>query len=169
MSILRPSLVFITVLVLASWFSVGARFAAAGEDTVALAISNGEDIINSAFQTVLEAEQAGANVSRLLISLNSAEQLLVQARFSFRIGDFENASRLAERSKEIGVVVESEAAGLRDLAEKSWHERFFVAIAGSMSSIGIIASGSFIGWRFFKRRYYRRVLGMKPEGSPDEP
>jgi hypothetical protein len=32
----------------------------------------------------------------------------------------------------------------------------------------VVAFGSFWGWRVFRRRYVRRVLGLKPEVTKDE-
>jgi hypothetical protein len=48
-------------------------------------------------------------------------------------------------------------------AEKTRSERLF--FTASLSSIGLSALfvASLFGWRLLKRKYVKRVLGMKPE------
>jgi len=45
---------------------------------------------------------------------------------------------------------------------------FWLTFTGSLVGLVAVGFGSFWGWRFFKKRYYERVLRMKPEVRPDE-
>ena len=135
----------------------------AGAEEAALAIERAEGVVASGYQAVLEAEGAGANVSGLLARLNEAGGLLALARVSYRVGDFDGTVRFAELCGEIGEGVRFDALGVRDFAVEEAGHRFWRAIIGSIVGVAIIVFLSFLGWFIFKGRYYRRVLGMRPE------
>ncbi len=116
----------------------------------------------------MEAEQSGGNVSGLLARLNEAGQLLSQARVSYRVGDFDGAVGFANLCSEIGMGVQVEAYGFRSLASEGAVQRFRWTMIGSILGVTIIFGASFLGWRVFRRRYYQRVLRMKPEVVSDE-
>jgi len=117
----------------------------------------------SAHEAVLEAERAGANVSGLLARLKVAGEGLAQAHISYRLGDFDVAARSAELCSQIGEEVMVEAYELRGLALEEAVQRFRWTMIGSVLSVAIVVGASFLGWRIFKLRYYRRVSGMRPE------
>ena len=150
-----------------SIFVFGVR--ALSEDVATSAISRAEDVVASAYEDVLQAEGSGANVSNLLIRLNEAGELLAQAHVSYRLEDFNGAARLANLGSQIGEEVRVEAFELRDQAVLEASRRFRWTMIGSILGVAIVVGASFLGWRIFKRCYYRRVLGMRPEaGSDDE-
>jgi len=135
----------------------------AGAEEAALAIERAEGVVVSGYQIVLEAEQARANISRLLARLNEAGELLALARVSYRVGDFDGAVLFAELCGEIVDGVKVDALGLRNLAVEEAGHRFWWAIIGSIVGVSIIVFLSFLSWFIFKGRYYRRVLEMRPE------
>jgi hypothetical protein len=136
---------------------------AAGAEEAALAIERAEDIVVSCYQVVLEAESAGGDVSGLLARLNEAGALLAQARVSYGVGDFDGAVRSADLCYETGVEVRLEAHGLRRLAVEETAQRFRWTMIGSLVGVSVIVCAGVVGWLTFKHRYYRRILGMKPE------
>jgi len=70
--------------------SVSIRWVGAvDEDVVALDIAEAEEILVSAYGAVLEAEEAGANVSGLLGRLNLGGEYLAEAYAYVRLGDSE--------------------------------------------------------------------------------
>lgn len=140
----------------------------AGAEEAGLAIERAEGVVVSAYQVVLDAEGAGANVSGLLVQLNRAGEFLAQARVSYRAGDFDGAVRSADLCNEIGEGVRGEAEGLKNLAVVQGAQRFRWTMIGSILGVTIIMGASFFGWRIFKLRYYRRVLEMKPEVGSNE-
>lgn len=141
---------------------------ASGEDVAASAVSRAEQALASAYEAVLEAERAGANVSGLLARLSEAGELLAQAHISYRLGDFDGAARFADLCGQIGEEVRVEAYNLRSSAMEEAVQHFRWTMIGSILSVAIIIGASFMGWRIFKLRYCRRVLGMRPEVAKGE-
>ena len=142
---------------------------ALSEDVATSAVSRAEGVVASAYEDVLRAEGSGANVSGLLTRLNDAGELLAQAHNSYRLEDFDGAARFADLCSQIGEEVRVEAYDLRRLAVEEAGRRFRWTMIGSILGVAIIVGVSFLGWRIFKRRYYRRVLGMRPEVVSGEP
>jgi len=139
------------------------------EDEASLALTNAEKDLVLAYQAVLEAEQAGANVSSLVPKLNEAGEYLARAQVEYRIGHFENATNFAGSSRSIGDEVQNAAAGLKTSAFFERVQHMWFMMIGSLAGMILVFLGSFWVWRAFKRRYYRRVLGMKPEVVSGEP
>ena len=136
---------------------------ASSEDVVALALTEAEETVASAHEAVLEAEQAGANVSGLLDKLNLGAEYLAEAYVWYRLGVFENASRFAGLCYEVVGGVSSEAVELRDEAKRLGDVDFVVNMIGSV--VGVISVFVFcsVAWFVFRRRYRRRVLGLRSE------
>jgi len=168
MSGLKLSLVLVMFLVLASQFFISETFAEASKDVAASALTDAEGVVASAYQAVLRAEAAGANVSGLLVRLTEAGGFLANARMAYKSGDFEEAASFANSSRNIGVEVENAADELKDSAFFERVQRMWFMMTGSIFGVILVFFGSFWVWRVFKRRYYGRVLGMKPEVSPNE-
>jgi hypothetical protein len=165
---LKFSLVLVMFLILASQFFISETFAQASKDVAASALTDAEGVVVSAYQAVLRAEEAGANVSGLLVRLNEAGGFLARARMAYDFGDFEEAAGLANSSRNIGVEVENAAVELKDSAFLERVQRMWFMMLGSIFGVVLVFFGSFWVWRVFKRRYYRRVLMMKPEVSSNE-
>jgi len=165
---LKFSLVLLMSLVLASQFFIFETFAEASKDVAVLALTDAEGVMVSAYQAVSRAEEAGANVSGLLARLNEAGGFLARARMVYDFGDFEEAAGLASSSRNIGVEVENAAVELKDSAFLERVQRMWFMMIGSIFGVILVFFGSFWVWRVFRRRYYRRVLGMKPEVSSNE-
>ncbi len=133
-------------------------------DIMALSsLTNVEETVFETYSIVLAAEAAGANVSVLWDRLNFAGEYLALAKISLRIGNLEGAdtnTRLSVESLE-GIVEEAEvlkATAIRALSEYSQ-----IVIVGSVTGIVTIILSTILGWNWFKKRYYKRVLEMKPE------
>ena len=168
MSIPRFLVVFSVVFVFLFPFFVFEGLSSSSEDVAGLAISQAEEVLASAYGAVLEAEQAGADVSDLLVRLNDAGELLAMAQVAFRLGDFGEAVRCADLCYEIGGEVKSKAYELRLEAHGMRTTGFWLAMTGSLVGVVAVVFGSFWGWHAFKRRYFQRVLRMKPEVAKDE-
>ena len=91
---------------------------ASSEDVATLSITQAEETLASAFEAVLDAEMAGANVSGLLGRLNLGGEYLAEAYVWYRLGVSENASRFADLCFEVVGDVGSEAVELRDEAKR---------------------------------------------------
>jgi len=136
---------------------------ASSEDVAILSITQAEEALASAFESVLDAEMAGANVSGLLGRLNFGGEYLAEAYVWVRLGVSENASRFAGLCVEVVGDVGSEAVGLRDEAERLGEADFVVRVIWSVGGVVVVGVVGFVVWRVFRRRYCRRVLGLRPE------
>ncbi|MGD9130291.1 MAG: hypothetical protein PVH73_01795 [Candidatus Bathyarchaeota archaeon] len=132
-------------------------------DAVPSGIVEAEETLVSAYDAVLEAEDAGANVSSLLDRLSVGGEYLAEAYNYFRLGDSENAGRLAGLCVEAVDDVEAEAVLLRDETVRLEKEDFLVNVFGSAVGVFIVVVSGFVLWEIFKRRYYAKVLDSKPE------
>jgi len=168
-SVLKFSLALMMFLVLASQFFVFEAFASVSENEATLALADAERAVVSAYQEALKAEEVGANVSGLLVRLNEAGGYLGRAEIAFRLGDFEAAINFVNVCSEISEGVKIEADGLRMEAYGPRYMDVWLRMTGSILGMIVMGVGSFWAWRVFKRRYYRRVLDMKPEVVVGEP
>jgi len=151
----------------ASIFLSGA-FAVYGENTAASAIDRAEASMVSAYEAVLDAEHAGASVSGLLARLDVGGEYLANARMWYGLGDFENATRFANLCYDVGEEVRNEAYELKNEAYESWVTALWLRMTVSIVGVVCVVFLSFLVWGVFKRRYKRRVLGMRPEVVSDE-
>lgn len=141
---------------------------ASSEDVAILSITQAEESLASAFEAVLDAEMAGANVSGLLGRLNVGGEYLAEAYAYVRLGDSENAGRFAGLCVEAVDDVESEAVGLRDEAVRLGEADFGVKFFGSVVGVVVVVVAGFVVWRVFRRRYHEKVLGLRPEVASGE-
>ena len=167
-STLKFSFVLMTLLVFASQFYVSVTIAQVSESEASSVLTSAEGAVGSAYQAVLRAEEAGANVSGLLVQLNDAGELLAKAKVAYRLEDFDEVVFSASLCSEISENVKNEADELHVETYGSKITVFWLTSTGSLVGVVAVGFGSFWGWRFFKKRYYERVLEMKPEVSSDE-
>ena len=165
-SVVSVSKLFFVLLILSVFavpVLVSGVFGVDGEDVAASAVDRAEVAVVSAYEAVLDAEEAGVDVSGLLVRLNVAGEYLADARIWYGLGDFENATRLAGLCYDVGEEVSNEAYGLRNEAHGLWVTDVVVRMTGSIFGVVVVVFLGFVVWRVFKRRYHRRVLGLRPE------
>jgi len=133
------------------------KVGASSEDTATLAITQAEETVVSAYEAVLEAEQAKANVSELLELLDVAGEHLAEAHMLYRLGDFDGAVDSADLSSVIGADVKNDAEELKIDAYQSWITSLLVRITVSIGGVIAVVFGTFIAWRAFRRRYFRQA------------
>jgi hypothetical protein len=136
---------------------------AADEDMSSLGLADAEDALNSAYDAAFEAEAAGANISGLLEKLSVGSEYLSAAFVSHRLDNYEDASRYASLSSEAVVDVVAEADALRSEAQRAEEADFNFKLVASIFGVAVVVIVGFVVWRVFRRRYFRRVLGLKPE------
>jgi len=107
----------------------------------------------STYEAVLEAEQAGGNVSGLLAQLNEAGWFLARARMAYKSGDFDSALKFATQSQEKlnGFVADANALTENAIQERYWG--FMVNVVGSVIGAIVVVCVGFIVWSFLKRKY----------------
>lgn len=137
------------------------------EEAIA-AIAEAEENLRVAYSSVLEAEKAGANVSGLLVKLNSAVDFVDSANGFYERGDFAGAVQNATMSSQLSEQVMVEAPSFRRLAVSDAAWRFGWTVFGSVVGAIVIGCCGFLGWGAFRKRYLRKMLKLKPEVSVDE-
>ena len=155
-------LLFCLVLLAFSTLAVTGVFAVVGEGEAESEIQEAVTVLSSAYVVVLEAEKSGANVSGLLVGLSSGGNFLAEAQVRYRNGDFGGAVYYADLSVQSVEGLAEEAEQLKALAMAESEERSFQMVAGSGVAVVVVVLGSVVGWRLFKRRYFGKVLKMKP-------
>ena len=136
--------------------------ASINKEVAAFAISEAEQSMAQAYEAVLDAERVGADISGLLVRLNDAAALLSKARMAFDVGDFEEATRFAESTSEIGYEVVDEAELLEIEANNAQVHRSWWFLGSSALGVSVVLVASLLGYEFFKRRYYQRLSKMRP-------
>jgi hypothetical protein len=102
-----------------SQFLAPPTFARSEQDEATLALVNAQTAVVSAYQIVLQAEQAGGNVTYLSAQLNDAGRLLTEAHVAFRTENFSEAVYFANACYNISEnVIKSaeEQRSINDLA-----------------------------------------------------
>ena len=161
--IVRLRLLF-AVALLSVLFSILVPSAAgvSRQEAAVSTVSEAEQFIVQAYEAVVGAESAGAHVSSLLVGLNDAVGLLSEAQVALEVGDFEECIRLAELSREAGSGVGNAARALEVEANYAHANLSWWFAGGSVLGVSIVVLTSFFGYRYFKRRYYKRLLKIKP-------
>jgi hypothetical protein len=114
------------------------------------AIKQAEADVLSAFVSVLDAQEAGANVTRLIIKLNESGTLLSEAEGLFKKSQFNEVIDRCALSMEISEAVQIEAEEVKASAS-SYRDRF-LSTTMMYSLIGSILFliSMFVLWRRFK-------------------
>jgi len=149
---------FVVFILFFSWF-IQVCFADKAEE----ALIDAEEGLVSAYVAVAEAEDAGANVSGLLVKLEFAGALLAEACNANRTGDYDEAYSFAISCSESVNGIVDEALSLELEAEKAYGGRLFMTGAVSSVALCVFFVLGLFGWRFLKKKYVERVLGMKPK------
>ena len=123
--------------------------------------------IDGAFNAVLGAEKAGANVTGLLVQLNVAADNLAQAENSYRAGDSSTAAVQADSILPIAQAVTDSAQDAKQAALVSGQYDFWLTIAFSLIGALALVLVLFRVWRRFKRGYMEKVPSLKPEVAED--
>ena len=125
------------------------------------AIAQAEENLDLAYIKVAEADAAGADVSLLLLKLDTAGGFLSEANSAFRSGDYERAYSSAIDCKTATNGIVDDAARLKMEAEENFNERWFLTRVGSGIAICVILVFAFFGWRMLKNRYLKQVSNVK--------
>jgi len=141
--------------------------AAYTKDEASRSIQWADEAVSSAFEAVLEAEAAGANVSELIMKLNEAVGFLAEASVLVENGEFGRIIEVTNRSVDIAKDVEAEASSLRVSALSHRDFVFKVSLVGSIGGVLSFLFLMFFLWRRFRGFYARRILSLRPEVASD--
>ena len=125
-------------------------------------VAEADKVLRSAFKSVLDAEQSGANVSALLSRLNDAGSNLIAAEEVLAAGNYSGAVDLAGTVKLLANGVGSDADVLRSYAVAAAGNWWVTVVFSVVSSVVFGVALLFI-WRWFRRRRVNKMLGSRPE------
>ncbi len=137
--------------------------AAAQTDQTTSKLQAANTAVNQAFNAVLDAEKAGANVTGLLAQLNTAEGILAQAEISYRTGDSNTSAAQADSVLPIAQEVTASAQDAKQTALVSGQNAFWFTIAFTVIGAFVFVLVLFLVWRWVKRIYINNLSQAKPE------
>jgi hypothetical protein len=121
--------------------------------------------VEQAFNNVLDAEKAGANVTNLLNQLNSAMDFLAQAENAYRHGDTNTATTDAVAVFPIVQQVNADAQTAKEATLTVAQTTFWMTIVYVTISAVVFVVAVFAVWRWFKERYINGLSERKPEAN----
>jgi hypothetical protein len=116
-----------------------------------------------AFNAVLDAENAGANVTALITQLNDAYSLLNQANLAYQNGNQTDAENKASTVISTCHQVLDEAQLAQQNASTAYSSAFSLTITATFIALIVFALAAFFMWRWFRNRYLRNLSSAKPE------
>ena len=140
----------ITLIVFARHSISLARGISESEALAAVRRAEGES--EAGYEGVVEADEAGANVTTLLTTLNEAGMLLSKAKLSYKTGGYDSASLLAgqSRAKLDGFVEEVNTSTEAAILESNMD--FLVNVVGSTFATILVFGGGIAIWFIQKKR-----------------
>lgn len=151
----------IVYVVFVSFLFVGSTYAQTDQANLELKAAN--TAVNQAFNAVLAAENAGANVSSLLSKLNVATTLLAQGENAYRTGDNTTAVTDAGNILLITQQVTTAAQVANEASSSASQTNLLYVYVIPMIGVGFFILFSFFIWRLFRRHYIKGLLKAKPE------
>ena len=122
------------------------------QDSAASAISSARNTILSCYRAAGEAETAGANITALTATLNTATSLLSQAEFAYGAGDFDTAFNLASQSQSTLTNFVEEANALREVGVQQQNHAYLVYFGSIIGTFAVLFAG-FVVWVSLSRKY----------------
>jgi CHASE3 domain sensor protein len=146
-------------LVFGSFF-YGERCVFAQTNQNALKLQEANTAVEKAFNSVLDAEKAGGNVTQLLIKLNAVGIILADVQNTLNSGNTANFTSNLEHVRQIANQVNNEAIRLRNDSVVESQNIFWLTL--SFSTIGVISFSIslLLVWRRFKRSYTKKLLDI---------
>ena len=159
----KQSIVALLIILAFSLCFLGVQQATAQTDQTISKLQAANQAVNQAFNAVLDAEKAGANVTGLMAQINSAQDILAKAENSYRTGDTNNSVAQADSVLPIAQQVTLDAQNAKQNAIISTQNAFWSTIALTIVGIIVLVLVLFLIWRRFKRNYVERLSEAKPE------
>lgn len=126
-------------------------------------LQSANNAFEQAFNAVLNAEKAGANVTGMVAQLNVAANILAQAENSYRTGDLTAVSAQADSVISIAQQVTISAQNDKQTALAAGQNNFWFIIAFTEIGAGVFVLALILIWRRLKRRYIKSLYERKPE------
>ena len=163
----KAPLSFLLIIIVFSLSLTRLPFRVSAGDEASSAIGEADNALRRAFEAVLDAERAGANVSNLIFKLNEAGRLLAEAENAYKMGKFSEAISKAEGCSVLANGVVGEALSLKSSALAAAQTAFWQNLTFSCFGGLAFLVALFFVWGRFKRAYAKKLLRMKPEVASD--
>lgn len=158
----RPNLIGVSLIALLSIsICVLVQPAFCQDEPQSLEIANSS--VNIAFEAVLSAEKAGADVTGLLAQLNVAADLLTNAENSYRSGDMNSIESNTDQAVVIARQVTAQAATLEQSATEANQNAILTSVVFTIIGSVIFVLVLLLVWQEFEKRYYEKIMRSKPE------
>ena len=122
------------------------------------AISSAKNTIKNCYETVKQAESAGANVDSLMVTLNDAAGSLSKAELAYASNDYDSAYTYATQSQSKLGDLTGQATALTANAQANATQNFVFTILLVVASTGILCAG-IAAWVVLGRRERRSTYG----------
>jgi len=132
--------------------SVPFRVFGASEAEASAVMDGTKETIIQCYSAIAKADNVGANISTLLMTLHQAGELLSQASLSFNTGDFDSALDLAAQSQELLTGFISDAEELTEITIQENHSGVVTTTLSSTFGAIVIVVGSVAFWFRIKKK-----------------
>jgi len=163
----KAPVLFLLIIMVFSLSLTRLPFYVSANDEASSAIGDADNALRRAFEAVLEAESAGANVSGLIARLNEAGELLAEAEIARKIGSVSEAASEAEQCSVLADGVMDEAITLKGEVLAGAQIAFWQDLTVTVMGSAVFLVAMFFVWGWFKRAYAEKLLRMKPEVASD--
>jgi len=160
---IKQSIVALLIILAVSICFLGFQQVIAQTDQATIKLQAANTVVNQAFIAVLDAEEAGAKVTDLLIQLSYAQDILARAENSYRVGDLTRAGIHADNVLPIAQKIISNAQSAKLTATVNEQNAFYSTVAFTVFGCFVFVLLLFMFWRRFKRRYIKDLSEAKPE------
>lgn len=149
------SIFLVTLLLIVIAFSAFPKVLAYSKEEADKSLKEAMKTITACYQATVKAERAGANITKLVATMNEAGDLYSKALLAYETEDFNSTIRLAEESQNIldGFILEADV--LRETASEQRYWDFMINIVGSTIGTFAVILFSFILWTLLKKKYSR--------------
>ena len=151
----------LTLLFVSLFITVQPAFCQSYDPTSSFQTANNS--VNLAFDMVLKAEKAGANVKALITQLNVAASLIAQAENSYRSGNISSIDSNIDQAVAIARQVTAQATTLNQEAATANQNALIISIVITLLGSTILVLALYLVWGIFKSHYFKRILESKPE------
>jgi hypothetical protein len=135
----------------------------AATNTNSQSIASADSAVQMAFENVLSAQNAGANVTSLIDRLNVAGDLLTEAENEQKSDSSINVTTKANNALVIANQVNADAIDLLNTRSVNSKNNFWLTISFSIVGGCIFVILLAFAWKHFKWRFINKLLEMKPE------
>ena len=113
----------------------------ADQNSAQSAIASAQTAMGNCYQAIKQAENSGANVTSLVVSLNGAADLLSEAQLAYASGDYDSAYTYATQSQSAMNSIPTQASTLQETAKNDASQNFMIATLSAVTAVSILCIG----------------------------